>query len=182
MALQSLNAFLIALRMMESGGDYQAVNTLNFLGAYQFGEAALIDLGYVQRDGDPYDNNYGGGWTGKHGVDSAKEFLASRTVQDRAAEAWVKLMWHYIEAENLDRHAWTEVGGRELAPSGMLAASHLLGTYALKEYIRTDGRADLRDPYGMPISNYIARMADVDVPFGPKEPRKTLSTSGRNDS
>jgi hypothetical protein len=43
--VQTLNSVLLALRMMESGGDYQAVNTLNFLGACQFGEAALIDLG-----------------------------------------------------------------------------------------------------------------------------------------
>lgn len=172
--MQSLNAFLVALRMMESGGDYQSVNTLNFLGAYQFGEAALIDLGYVRADGDPYDNNYGGGWTGKNGIDSAKEFLGSKSVQDKAAVAWVKLMWHYIEAEDLDRYAWTEVGGTELTPSGMLAASHLLGTYALQEYIQSDGKADLRDPYGMPISSYILRMAEVEVPFGAK-PRKLAS-------
>lgn len=175
--MQSLNAFLMALRMMESGGDYQSVNTLNFLGAYQFGEAALVDLGYVRPDSDLYDNNYSGGWTGKGGVDSAKEFLASKSVQDKAATAWVSLMWHYIEAEDLDRHAWTEVGGMELTPSGMLAASHLLGTYALQEYIESDGSADLRDPYGMPISTYVKRMADVEVPFAPK-PRRLASVDG----
>ncbi|WP_135447261.1 MULTISPECIES: hypothetical protein [Tabrizicola] len=176
--MQTLNAFLVALRMMESGGDYQAVNTLNFLGAYQFGEAALIDLGYVRHDGDPYDNNFSGGWTGKNGIDSKQEFLSNRAVQDKAAEAWVKLMWHYIEAENLHRHAWTEVGGVELTPSGMLAATHLLGTYALQEYIQTGGKADLRDPYGMPITSYMKRMAHVEVPFGPKQRRTASSSAG----
>lgn len=166
--MQSLNAFLVALRMMESGGDYQSVNTLNFLGAYQFGEAALVDLGYVQQDSDPYDNNYSGGWNGKNGIDSAKEFLASKSAQDKAAEAWVKLMWHYIEAENLDQHAWTEVGGVELTPSGMLAASHLMGTYSLQAFIESDGKTDTRDPYGMPVSTYMIRMAEVEVPFGEK--------------
>lgn len=174
--MQSLNAFLVALRMMESGGDYQAVNTLNFLGAYQFGEAALIDLGYVRPDGDPYDNNYSGGWTGKNGVDSSREFLASRKVQDKAAAAWVKLMWHYIEAEGLHRHAWTEVGDVQLTPSGMLAATHLLGTGALAQFIETDGRVDPRDPYGMPITSYMIRMSEVEVPFGPK-PRRVASSS-----
>ncbi|WP_146037975.1 hypothetical protein [Tabrizicola aquatica] len=173
--MASLSAFLVALRMMESSGDYQAVNTLNFLGAYQFGEAALIDLGYVRHDGDPYDNNYSGGWTGKSGIDSKQEFLASRKVQDKAAEAWVKLMWHYIESQNLHRHAWTEVGGIELTPSGMLAATHLLGTYALEEYIQSGGKADLRDPYGMPITSYMIRMAKVEVPFAPK-PRRLASS------
>lgn len=36
--MQTLEAFLLALSMMESGGNYQTVNTLNYLGAYQFGE------------------------------------------------------------------------------------------------------------------------------------------------
>lgn len=176
--LQSLNAFLVALRMMESGGDYQAVNTLNFLGAYQFGEAALIDLGYVREDGDPYDNNYSGGWTDKNGIDSVDSFLKSRSVQDKAAVAWVKLMWHYIEADNLHRHAWTEIGDVELTPSGMLAATHLLGTGALEEFIASDGKTDPRDPYGMPISSYMTRMADVEVPFGPKGRRLASAEDG----
>jgi hypothetical protein len=178
--VQSLNAFLVALRMMESGGDYQAVNTLNFLGAYQFGEAALIDLGYVRHDADPYDNNYSGGWTGKNGVESAKEFLSSKSVQDKAAVAWVKLMWHYIEAENLHRHAWTDVGGVELTPSGMLAATHLLGTGALAEFISTDGKSDPRDPYGMPVSSYMIRMAEVEVPFGPRGRKLASLSAGSN--
>jgi hypothetical protein len=178
--VQSLNAFLFALRMMESAGDYQAVNTLNFLGAYQFGEAALIDLGFVRHDGDPYDNNYSGGWTGKHGVDSAQEFLASKSVQDKAAVAWIKLMWHYIEAEDLQRHAWTNVGGVELTPSGMLAATHLLGTGALEEFIASNGLSDPRDPYGMPVSSYMIRMAEIEVPFGPKERRVASASDGQD--
>ncbi|MBA3910573.1 MAG: hypothetical protein C0524_11970 [Rhodobacter sp.] len=167
--------------MMESGGDYQAVNSLNFLGAYQFGEAALTDLGYVRLDSDALDNNYSGGWTGKNGIDSAKEFLASKKVQDKAAEAWVKLMWHYIESENMGRYAYSEVGGVELTPSGMLGATHLLGTYALKEFIRSDGTADLRDPYGMPLVSYIDRLAGYDIPFAPKPRRVASASDGSGD-
>jgi hypothetical protein len=180
--MPTLNAFLIALRMMESGGDYQAVNTLNFLGAYQFGEAALTDLGYVHLDNDALDNNYSGGWTGKNGIDSAKEFLASKKVQDTAAEAWVKLMWHYIESENMGRYAWTEVGDVLLTPSGMLAATHLLGPYALKEFIQSDGTADLRDPYGMPIVSYIDRLAGYDIPFAPKDRRVASAGTAADES
>lgn len=175
--MQTIGAFLIALRMAESGGDYGAVNSLNFLGAYQFGEAALVDLGYVHLDDDALDNNFSGGWTGKHGIESAKEFLASKPVQDKAAEAWVKLMWHYIEAEKMERYAWTKVGDVQLTPSGMLAATHLLGPFALKEFIRSDGTADLRDPYGMPITSYIDRLGGYDIPFAPK-PRRTASAAG----
>lgn len=164
--MNTMAAFLVALKLMESGGDYQSVNSLNFLGAYQFGEAALTDLGFVRYDGNAYDNNYGGGWTGKYGVKSAKQFLASERVQDKAMEKWLDVMWGYIELHKVDRYAWREVGGEQLTPSGMLAATHLLGAGALAEYVKSDGKVDLRDPYGTPIGIYISRLNGYDVPFG----------------
>jgi hypothetical protein len=158
-------AFLVALKLMESGGDYQAVNSLNYLGAYQFGEAALTDLGYVRYDGDAFDNNYSGGFTGKHGVRSVNDFLNSRSAQDKAAEAWMRLMWKYIRQERISRYAGRDVGGETLTPSGMLAAAHLLGAKSLKKWIKSGGKADLRDPYGTPITAYITRFGGYDVPF-----------------
>lgn len=156
-------AFLVALKMMESGGDYQSVNTLNFLGAYQFGEAALTDLGYVRYDGNAYDNNYSGGFTGKGGVRSAKDFLSNKKEQDRAAKAWMSLMWDYIELQRIAHYEGRNVAGSKLTASSMLAASHLLGAGALKEYIRTNGKADLRDPYGTPLKKYISKFSGYDV-------------------
>ena len=167
--MKTLAAFMIALKMMESDGDYQSVNTLNFLGAYQFGEAALTDLGFVRYDGDAYDNNYSGGWTGKYGVKSAKQFLASERAQDTAMREWLEIMWSYIELHKVDRFAWRDVGGEQLTPSGILAAAHLLGAGAVAEYVKSDGQADLRDPYGTPIRTYISRLNGYDVPFGPNE-------------
>ncbi|WP_296423849.1 hypothetical protein [Yoonia sp.] len=169
--MSNFGAFLIALKMMESGGDYQIVNSLNFIGAYQFGEAALIDLGYVSRDRDPYDNNFSGGWTGKNGINSTNQFLNAPAVQDDAAVEWMHVMWGYIEDQQIDSYAWTEVGAMELTPSGMLAAAHLLGAGSLAQYIKSDGRADLRDPYGMPLSNYIEKLNGYDIPFGPGDPQ-----------
>lgn len=165
--MNTLGAFLTALVMMESGGDYQAVNTLNYLGAYQFGEAALIDLDYVRFDGNASDNNYAGGWTGKNGVRSVSDFLNDRAAQDQAAVEWVQLMWHYLEDRNLDRYAWSEVGGITLTPAAMLGAAHLLGTDSVARFVASDGRDDPRDPYGMPISNYMVRLADYEIPWAP---------------
>ena len=167
---QSFEAFFVTLRNMESGGDYRAVNTLNFIGAYQFGEAALVDLGYVRRDRDLYDNDFGGGFTGKDGIRSVRDFLNNPPVQDKAARAWMKVMWRYIEGERLHRYAWTKVGGVTLTPSGMLGATHLLGTGGLRDFIRSGGSSKVRDPYGTPISRYVKKLAEFDVPFGPERP------------
>lgn len=169
-AENSFDAFFAALRHKESRGDYKAVNTLNFIGAYQFGEAALVDLGYVRRDRNLYDNNYSGGFTGKHGIHSVKDFLNAPRVQDQAARDWVEIMWRYIEGERLSRYAWTDVGGVTLSPSGMLAATHLLGTGGLKEFIRSGGSSRIRDPYGMPLVTYIKDLGGFDIPFAPGKP------------
>lgn len=167
--------FFAKLRSLESGGNYGAVNTLNFIGAYQFGEAALIDLGYVRRDNNLYDNNFSGGFTGKHGIRSVNDFLKNHQVQDKAAEAWMELMWKYIKADGLERYAWRKVGDVDLTPSGMLAATHLLGSGALKSFVRSKGRNDLRDPYGMPLTQYINALAGYDIPFAPTKPRVVAS-------
>lgn len=167
--------FLAKLRNMESSGDYRAVNTLNFIGAYQFGEAALVDLGYVRRDRDLYNNDYAGGFTGKNGIRSINDFLKNDAVQDKAAIAWMKLMWKYIQADGLEKYAWRKVGDVELTPSGMLAATHLLGSGALKEFVKSQGQGDIRDPYGMPLSRYINTLAGYDIPFAPSKPAVVAS-------
>lgn len=165
-----IDAFFAALRHRESSSNYRAVNTLNFIGAYQFGEAALIDLGYVRRDRDIYDNDFGGGFTGKHGIRSVRDFLNNPAVQDRAAKDWMQIMWRYIRADGLDRYAWKEVGGVTLSPSGMLAATHLLGSGGLRQFIESKGSADIRDPYGMPLRSYIVDLGGYDIPFAPPSP------------
>jgi hypothetical protein len=172
---RSLDAFFVALKEMESDGDYRSVNTLNFIGAYQFGEAALIDLGYVRKDHDIYDNDYSGGFTGKDGIRSAQDFLNSPAVQDKAMRAWIRLMWRYIEGENLDRYAWTRLGEVVLSPSGMLGATHLLGTGGLKEFIESGGSRRVVDPYGTPVLRYVRDLAGYDIPFAPRRPARLAS-------
>lgn len=167
---KSYAAFFEALRYMESRGDYKAVNSLNFIGAYQFGEAALVDLGYVRRDRNLYDNNFSGGFTGKNGIRSVADFLNNPNVQDKAAQDWMRLMWKYIRSERLSSFAWKDVGGVTLSPSGMLAATHLLGTGGLKQFINSGGSSSIVDPYGMPIRTYVQQLADYEIPFTPGRP------------
>jgi hypothetical protein len=49
--MASYRDFLDALGERESGGDYGVVNSYGYLGKYQFGELALIDVGYYTADG-----------------------------------------------------------------------------------------------------------------------------------
>ncbi len=69
--------FLDALGHRESGGDYRAVNQFDYLGKYQMGEGALIDTGYYTPDGTSRNDWQKSHFTGKGGIDSKAEFLAS---------------------------------------------------------------------------------------------------------
>ena len=78
---------------------------------------------------------------------------------------WLRVMWSYIEMHSIDGYAGKKVGQVTLTASGMLAASHLLGAGALKEFIASGGQMDLRDPYGTSIVTYIQRANNYEIPF-----------------
>lgn len=112
-----------------------------------------------------------------------------QAAQDKAAEAWVELMWHYIEAENLDQHAWTEVGGVQVDAQRDARRPRILWEpIPCRPSSTLDGKIDTRDPDGMPVSTYMIRMAKVEVPFGQKvgrrrnRPRRLLIGSTRRFS
>lgn len=83
---QALNRARAYMIPRESGGDYRASNQYGYQGAYQFGRDALVDLGFIRSDApkgnaalqDPKN------WTGKAGINSLEDFLASQPAQDDA--------------------------------------------------------------------------------------------------
>ena len=76
--------FLDALGERESSGDYTVVNSYGYLGKYQFGELALIDVGYYTADETSENDWQKGYWTGKNGIDSKADFLADGAAQEQA--------------------------------------------------------------------------------------------------
>lgn len=161
----SYSDFLSALRLRESSGDYSVVNSLGYLGAYQFGEAALVDLGFVIRDANPYDNTFSAGFTGKLGIASATEFLASPEAQDAAALEWMPLMWRYLEAVGADGALGHVIDGTLLTASGLLAGAHLLGAGTVRDWAMSYGGLEVSDGYGTPIGEYIALFGGYEIPF-----------------
>ena len=43
------NDFFEQLGFRESSGNYKAINSIGYLGKYQMGEYALIDVGYYKK-------------------------------------------------------------------------------------------------------------------------------------
>ncbi len=161
----SYSDFLQALRMRESSGDYSAVNTLGYLGAYQFGEAALVDLGIVARDGNAFDNDFGGGFTGKLGITSITDFLTTPEAQDAAALEWMPLLWRYLEALDLDLILGHVVADIHLTASGLLAGAHLLGAGGVRDWVQSGGDPALTDGYATPLGEYLSTFGGYEIAF-----------------
>lgn len=156
--------FFKAMRLRESGDNYSAVNKYGYAGAYQFGEAALIDLGYAPKDGNVYDNVYSKGFTGKNGIGSIDDFLKSPAEQDTAAGEWFTLLWNRIRYYDLEFYTGQTLNGTTLTKSGMIAATHLVGTQKLIDFVKSGGTAIAADANGTSILDYLRKFADYDTP------------------
>ena len=73
--MKTLQQFLNALGIRESGGNYKAYNRYGYAGKYQMGEAALIDAGYYRKPSRRYNNDWSGVFLGKDGVNSIQDFF-----------------------------------------------------------------------------------------------------------
>ena len=110
------------LRRKESSGDYTAVNRFNYLGGYQMGATALIDIGLVKKG------------TKNSGLDDPKNwndglskeaFLSSSQLQDSAVESYTNKNKKYLGS--------TYTNASESERRGLLAAAHLLGAGGAKK-------------------------------------------------
>jgi Ca2+-binding RTX toxin-like protein len=155
--------FLDALGERESGGDYGVVNAYGYLGKYQFGELALIDVGYYKDDATDANDWKSGYWTGKNGIDSKADFLADGAAQEQAIRAYMKLQWVYLG--ETERFAGQTIGGLKVTESGLLAGAHLLGAGSVTAFLEGGGVAAPSDAYGTSITEYMTLFAGYDTPF-----------------
>ncbi|MBH8567026.1 hypothetical protein I8748_33590 [Nostoc sp. CENA67] len=103
MSKGNVEQFLEALGAFESGkasGDplqYSAQNQYtNATGKYQFTEVIFLDLGYYNSDGNNYDGNFNGSWTGKNGVSSLDSWKAKAAVQETAIREAFNKNYGYV--------------------------------------------------------------------------------------
>jgi hypothetical protein len=132
----------------ESGNRYDTINTIGFVGRYQFGTLALKDLGYIKssasnRNSAMKDDS---NWTGKDGITSLVAFLVSKEVQEKAMVDYTNLNYRYL----------TRIGGirdgDDLSTiAGMLAGAHLLGAGGMNKWRAGNGG---RDAYGTTGDEY----------------------------
>ncbi|NRA73549.1 MAG: hypothetical protein HRU36_02230 [Rickettsiales bacterium] len=126
--------FFTALGYKESGSKYKKVNKFGYLGKYQFGESALVGLGYYNKDGSAK-NDWKGKWTGKYGVFSKQDFLNNPIVQEIAARELATTNWNIAKSYKLDKFIGKKVYGIHITKEGILAAMHLKGPNSVNKFI-----------------------------------------------
>ena len=145
-----MTAYFATLGKSESGGKYDTVNSIGFVGKYQFGYPALIDGGYVKKScSSNAQLRNPNSWIGTDGIDSLDKFLATPAVQESAMCAYTRR--NYKTLCNI-KTVSTQSTAEEVA--GLLAVSHLLGAGGAKAWW---GGSTKTDQYGTTGDNYFAK-------------------------
>jgi len=132
--------FKEALAFKESSGNYFSINTLGYLGKYQFGIGTLQLMG----------------------VNDATSFLNDPALQEEVFQTNIaRNKW--ILRRDIKRFEGKRIKGVNVTESGMLAAAHLAGAGNVKKYLRSYGRYDVKDVYGTSMAKYIRKFSGYDV-------------------
>ncbi|MFY7672450.1 peptidoglycan-binding protein LysM [Tenacibaculum sp. MEBiC06402] len=132
--------FKEALAFKESQGRYTVVNTLGYLGKYQFGKGTL-------RRFKIYDT---------------QKFLKNPELQERAFTALCQVN-KWILRRDISRFVGKRIKGIVVTESGILAAAHLAGAGNVKKFLRSYGKFQFKDSYGTSIESYLKKFAGYDV-------------------
>jgi hypothetical protein len=122
----------LAKRESGGAGGYQADNKRGYIGKYQMGRSALIDTGYMRKNGT---------WTGKGGVWSASDFKNNGPEQERAQAAWEARLDSYTSNLGLNKYIGQSIPGcgKPLTQEGLRAAAHLVGPGGAMSYLQSGG-------------------------------------------
>ncbi len=132
--------FKEALAFKESQGNYFSINTLGYLGKYQFGIGTLQLMG----------------------VYDATSFINDPALQEQVFQTNIaRNKW--ILRRDIARFKGKRIKGIEVTESGMLAAAHLAGAGNVKKYLRSYGQYDVKDAYGTSIAKYMTKFSGYDV-------------------
>ena len=139
---KSYIGFKEALAFKESQGKYNRINTLGYLGKYQFGKSTLKRFKI-------YNTNH---------------FLKDAQLQEDAFLALCSVN-KWILKRDIKRSVGKKINGIKITESGILAAAHLAGAGSVKKYLRSNGSVGFTDAYGTNIEYYLKKFAGYDTSF-----------------
>jgi hypothetical protein len=139
---KSFIGFKEALGFRESRGNYNCVNTLGYLGKYQFGRTTLQ----------------------RFKIYNTRGFLKDAKLQEDVFLALCSVN-KWILRKDIKRKVGKRINGILITESGILAASHLAGAGNVKKYLRSNGSDNFKDAYGTNIEHYLKKFSGYDTSF-----------------
>jgi len=145
---KSYIGFKEALAFKESSSNYFSVNSLGYLGKYQFGAETLKLIG----------------------IYNPNQFLYNPKLQEKAFLAnAARNKW--ILRKDIKKYVGETIAGIEVTESGILAAAHLAGPGTVKKFLRSGGNYNFSDAYGSSVKYYMKKFSGYDTSFIPSERR-----------
>ncbi len=139
---KTFTGFKEALAFKESQGKYTLINSLGYMGKYQFGRAALQAIG----------------------IHDSSEFLKNPRLQEKAFKALLaKNKWEL--RKEIEKYDGKTINGVVITESGILAAAHLGGAGSVKKFFRNNGKKAIRDDYGTSLKSYMKKFGGYDTSF-----------------
>ena len=148
--------FRDALGSRESTDSYSAASG-SYIGRYQLGKSALIDIGFMDSEGN---------WTekaGEYGINSIQSFYDNPEVQDMAFDMYVDVQKSYIEHFELDQYIGQEMNGVTITESGLIAAAHLIGIGGLRSALVKRDLMSEKDDNGTTAKEYMDTFGGYDL-------------------
>ncbi|CAL94659.1 DUF3262 family protein [Azoarcus olearius] len=104
--------------------------------------------------------HWAGTFTGKYGVTSLADFLASPDAQIQAATAYHSQVWATLSGNyGAESYIGTTIGGIEITQSGLVAAAHLLGAGTVGKWLASSGATNPTDGNGTTLTAYLSEFA-----------------------
>ncbi len=130
------------LGFYESGSDYKKINSLGYLGKYQFGRSTLKVLR----------------------IKKINNFINIPELQEKAFLMNV-MRNKWILRREIERFSGTKINNILITESGIIAAAHLSGPGNVKKFLRNNcnNNLDFKDINGTKISDYIKIFRNYDI-------------------
>ena len=124
--------FKEAIAHKESEGKYGKINSLGYMGKYQFGLETLKSIG----------------------INDSIGFMNNPRLQEKAFVALLSKNKYELR-EYINYFDGKVVDGVKVTESGILAAAHLGGSGSVKRFLNSNGQKKCKDNYGTSVKTYL---------------------------
>ena len=124
--------FKEAVAHRESQGKYCKINTLGYMGKYQFGKETLKSIG----------------------INDSIGFINNPKLQEKAFVALLSKNKYELK-QYINYFDGKVVDGVKITESGILAAAHLGGSGSVKRFLNSNGERKCKDDYGTSVKTYL---------------------------